>query len=63
MLKDKGYQEGFLERERDKIRYMERDMLLADKGKGDINEGMGISMVLDYNLQFRDVKNIVTKYS
>lgn len=42
MFKGKGYQEGFLEREKNRTRG--KDLLLLDK--------KGISMVLDYNLQF-----------
>lgn len=61
MFRDKGYQERFLERERIKIRGMERDTLLEDKVKWDGNEDISISIVLDYNLQTWDMKNI-TKY-
>lgn len=44
-----------MERESNKIRGKERDILLENNIKED-NEDRGISMILDYNLQTRDVE-------
>lgn len=63
MFKDKGYRDTFLEKERIKVRDLNRDGLLTEGTNNKrSNEDMGTSIVLDYNLQNRDVEKIIKKY-
>lgn len=62
MFKDKGYQDGFLEKERIKIWDMDRGSLLENIKNRVDNVATGICIVLDYNLQTRDVEKIISKY-
>lgn len=62
MFRDKGCQEEFLEKKRNKIRDTERKLLLEDINRREVNEGTGPCIVLDYNLQTRDVETIINKY-
>lgn len=62
MFIDKGYEKQFLDRELKKIRLMDRESLIIDKGpRGDI-EDMGSTLIFDYNIQFKAVEQIFNKY-
>lgn len=52
MFKDKGYHDTFLEKERIKVRDLNRESLLMQRtDTRRTNEDMGTSIVLDYSLE------------
>lgn len=63
MFTEKGYQLDFLKTEKDKVRSIEREQLLADKEVSDSsNDQIATFIVLDYNLQNREVEKSISKY-
>lgn len=62
MFRDTGYEKQFLHRELEKIRLMDRESLIIDKGpRKDIGD-IGSILFFDYNFQFKAVEQIINKY-
>lgn len=63
MFSDKGYGNEFLKKERDKVRHLNREDLLRDRiGTRDDDDNGSTSVILDYNLQSKEVEKIINKY-
>lgn len=59
MFRDKVYQKEFLDR---KIGQMDRESLITDKGPREVKGDIGSTLILDYNIQFKAIKQIINKY-
>lgn len=57
----KGYDQEFINKKRQEVGSMERDILLANKPVEQSNE-LPLALIMDYNLQYKHVKRIIEKY-